>query len=199
MANPSQPGSGGMLADMQSSLNLVQLWARSASLPIELFVRQFGTWGPKYLGIGAIFGLVWPVVFMLFYQPHPDLIWIVRFWYVMIVMLLIHRIAGVIRRHRGYECHSVYIGSSWFEKVRGFEEPSRARVLEVGVAAVVSLFLYQVFKPLGAMLLLGTAAHAFNLFILELSMTARLRALRDAQIENECVMERYRQHLRKTV
>jgi hypothetical protein len=193
MANSSTPPSGGMLTDMQSSMNLLQIWSRSAALPIELFVRQFGTWGPKYLGIGALFGLVWPVAFMLFYQPHPQLNWVVRFWYVMIAMLLVHRFAGLIRRHRGYQPHSFYIGHSWFQLFKGWEEPKRARTVEVIVAAAVSLFLFLVLKPLGAFLLLGTAAHVFNLIVIEMSMTARLRALRDAQIENECVMARYRE------
>jgi hypothetical protein len=191
MANAA--GNTGGLKDTESALNLLQLWTRSASLPIELFVRQIGSWGPKYLGMGAVFGLAWPVCFAMLYGPHPDQYWVLRFWYAMVGMLVLHNVVGLIRRYRGYKPHTCYIGDSWFERMKGCTDPRRARAFEVLMATTVSLVLFQVVKPLGAFLLLGTAAHAFNLVVLELSMTARLRALQDAQIENEYVMARYRE------
>lgn len=191
MAAPTA-GTGGLLSDVQSNLNVFQLLTRSAALPVELCVRRFGTWGPRYLGLGVVPGLAWPVCFMLLYQPHPQLGWVGRFWLLMLGLLVAHNIAGVVRRARGYDPHSFYIGDSWLESVRGLRTPARARVAEVLAAAAVSLALLPVVKPLGAFLLVGTAAHAVNLLVLEVGMAARLRALRDAQIENEYVMARYR-------
>jgi hypothetical protein len=183
MAN--QNGSSGMLTDMQSSLNLFQLFTRSAALPVELLVRKWGTFGERYIGLAVLSGPCWVMLFGAFYGPHPQLYWLMYFLYLTLGLLVIHRVAGTVRRWRGYECHSNFIGESWFQRCRGFEEPHRARLLEVVVMGVVSFVLFLVAKPLGALLLIGVAAHVFNLMMIELSDAAKIRAMRDAQIENE--------------
>jgi hypothetical protein len=191
MANPN--GSSNMMSDMQSSLNVFQLFTRSASLGIELIVRRWGTWGNRYMGLSVLTGLMWPFFFAAFFGPHPQLRYVLWFVYLMVVLLVVHRITGFVRRWRGYQCHSVYIGDSWFERVRGFEEPHRARILEVVVMSVVSLVLFVIAKPVGAMLLIGVGAHVFNLMMIELSEAAKIRAMRDAQIENEHLRIRMQQ------
>jgi hypothetical protein len=189
MAN--QNGSSGMVTDMQSSLNLFQLFTRSAALPVEVLVRQWGTFGERYIGLMVLTGPCWVMLFGAFYGPHPQLYWLLYFLYTMVGLLVVHRVAGIIRRWRGYHCHSVYIGDSWFQRCRGFEEPHRARMLEVLVMGAIALVLFGIAKPLGALLLIGVGSHVFNLMMIELSDAAKIRAMRDAQIENEHLRTRY--------
>jgi hypothetical protein len=191
MAN--QTGSSGMVTDMQSSLNLLQFFTRSASLPVEVLLRQWGSFGERYLGLMVVTGPCWVMLFGAFYGPHPQLYWLLYFLYLVVGLLFIHRVAGLIRRWRGYWCHSVYIGDSWFQRCRGFAEPHRARMLEVLVMGAISVVLFGIAKPLGALLLIGVGSHVFNLMMIELRDAAKIRAMRDAQIENEHLRARYQQ------
>jgi hypothetical protein len=191
MAN--QQGSSSMLTDMQSSLNVMQLFTRSASLGIEVLVRKWGTWGDRYMGLQVLTGLMWPFFFAAFYGPHPQLKWVLWFVYLILGLLVAHRIAGVVRRWRGYQTHSLYIGDSVFERFRGFEQPHRARLLEVVAMTLFAFTFWVIAKPLGALLFIGVASHAFNLVMIELSDAAKIRAMRDAQIENEHLRTRYQQ------
>jgi hypothetical protein len=188
---PHPPDSS--FGDARDTANVARFFARAAALPVEVCLRRFGTWGDRYLGVASVFGLFWPLVFGAFYGPARGLAWLTFWWFVVLGLLLVHRVAGVVRRVRGYECHSRYAGDSWFLAVPGFGDPQRAYVLEVLTSALVAGVLAElVSKPLGAMLLVSTLAHAVNLALAHLADAARLRAMRDAEIEYRYYLALYR-------
>jgi|GEM_PF-2792659 len=180
----SQATQGGMGSDFRSGMNGIQFLCRCLSLPIEVCVRQFGTWGERFIGIEAVFGLLWPIAFAAFYGPYPGLNAVVLFWFGMIPLLVIHRLAGLSRRQKGYRCHSQYFGDSWFQLLPGFGKPSRAQTLEILVSIVLAIVVHEIVaKPLGTMLLISAFAHMVNLALVYQATAARLRSMHDAEIE----------------
>jgi hypothetical protein len=97
----------------------------------------------------SFLGVFWPLVFAALYGPDPGLPWLILLWLTVAGWLLLHRVARVIRRMRGYRGHSRYWGDSVFQQLLGFRTPRRAHTLEVVGTVVLAVFLLGVSKPLG--------------------------------------------------
>ena len=165
------------------------------AFPIVLWTTRLGTWGTRYLGLHAILGFLWPLVFATFHGRDPDVGAVVLFWQFSIVLLLAHRIEGVRLRRRGYQCHSLYWGRSWFEPMTvNLAKQRRARLLASLVAFIAGLVCCDALsKPLGILFILG----AVSKFVIDLqtfqATEARLRQMEDARLENDYYLDLYRQ------
>ena len=113
-----------------------------------------------------------------------------------IVLLLVHRAAGVVRRWRGYRCHSRFWGRSWLD--RGTDESSerRARTADSVLAAAIGFLVYVAGSaPLGVLLIVGGATKLLTDGIVFMATEARLREMEDARVETEYYADRFRQRI----
>lgn len=195
MTNQHQPGpgAGGPLADLRGKVNMALFLARAAALPVELCGRRLGTWGEKHLGVEAAVGLLWPPVFVAFHGPAPGLEAVLLAWAGMVMLLVAHRAAGADLRRRGYECHSRYAGESWFERLPKFRDPAQAHKFEVlmaGFAAAMAAAAGS--EPLARFLLIAAVAHAVTVGAAHRALAARVRGMRDAELEARYLADLHR-------
>lgn len=183
--------------DLKRQLNVAIALVDAVSFPTEVWTNRFGTWGPRYLGMQAVLGLIWPVVFGTFCGPHPRIGDLFQFWVLTMVLLLVHRVAGMVRRRRGYTCHSRYWGTSWFERGPGIKAQRRARTADaVAVSGVGLLFFSAGSVPLGAFLLIGGVAKLVSDGMHYHATAMRVQQMEDARIENEYYADLYRERNR---
>ena len=178
----------------RESVDLVLFACRVVAFPIELYVTRFGTWGPRYLDFSAVLGFLWPMVFFGLSgpQPEPEAVAILMFWWGSVILLLAHRVKGIVLRSRGYVCHSRYRGDSRFAPL-GEENSPKSDALEFLTTLSVSLAVLAVVKVLGTVLLIGSVALLVTRRMAQDMIEARLREMEDLQIENEFYGERFRQ------
>ncbi len=193
--NPQQQGpAGGPVADWRAGFNVLRFAARAAALPVEVFVRRFGTWGDRHLGMAALAGLLWPFLFMGLYGPDRGLGAVLDFWVAMAAALGLHRAAGLARRRRGEAVHSRDVGTSRFAGRPLVRSAQAAHGLEVVFALVAALLAFEgVSKPLGGFLLVSALGHCFTLCLAHQATDARLRAMRDAELEAGYYAHLYRE------
>ncbi|HEX4607817.1 MAG TPA: hypothetical protein VH092_06385 [Urbifossiella sp.] len=191
--NPPHERSPG---DLRQGTDQLLFLCRVLAFPVEICVTRFGTWGPQYLDFSSVLGFFWPLVFVGLTAPHPagEVRAVVLFWWGSLVLLLVHRVAGLRRRARGYRCHSRNRGASWFARVSDPVGSGRSNARDclavvgagIVIAAVVS-------RPLGLLLLLGSAALLATRLVMHLAIEARLREMEDLWIEHEFLAERFRE------
>ncbi|QJW98438.1 hypothetical protein [Frigoriglobus tundricola] len=194
----SQPSSsnGGFLDDLRQGHDQFLFLCRILAFPVQLCVTRFGTWGPRYLDFSAVLGFFWPVVFLAFAGPYPvgEGVAVIRFWWATLALLLIHRIAGVRRRAKGYLCHSRYWGESWFARPSDPPASDRSDAREfLAVFGIAVLLAAAVSRPLGVLLLIGCVALLVTRLVVRQAVVARLREMEDARIESEFYFERFRE------
>ena len=184
----------GAAADWRGAFNLLRFAARAAALPVEVFVRRWGTWGDRHLGVEALAGLAWPLLFLGLYGPDPGLGAVADFWAVMAAALVLHRMAGLARRRRGAVVHSRFVGVSRFEGLPLVRTVQAAHGLEIAFALAAALLAFAaVSKPLGGLLLASAVGHAVTLCLAHQATDARLRAMRDAELEAGYYADLYRE------
>ncbi|HEX4609313.1 MAG TPA: hypothetical protein VH092_14035, partial [Urbifossiella sp.] len=182
--NPPHERSPG---DLRQGTDQLLFFCRVVAFPVENCVTRFGTWGTRYLDFSSVLGFFWPLVFVGFSAPHSagDVRAVVLFWWGSLVLLLVHRVAGLRRRARGYRCHSRYRGASWFawesDRVGTGQSDARECLVVVGAGIVIAA---AVSRPLGLLLLLGSSALLATRLVIHLVIEARLRELEDLRIEH---------------
>lgn len=179
--------------DFRSNFNLMIGLMDVMAFPVLIITTRLGTWGTRFLGIHAVLGFFWPLLFATFHTQDPEVGGVFVFWFASIPILLAHRVEGLRKRNQGYRCHSLYWGRSWFQKS---DDPSRQRSSRV-LASLVALFggilvMGAVSKPLGLLFVLGAIAKLVTDAMTFQAIDARLRQMDDARFENEFVLDLYR-------
>ena len=175
------------MQDMRQNVNILVGLAQCISKPIESLLRRPGTWGERYMNLQAILGWIFCAMFSSLYRdqyppfyrsncnPMP------MFYLLLGItgMLLLHRVAGIWRRLRGYVCHSVYTGQSWFfgkeTTAKGFLEPFTL------IAFGVAFMGYNL--PLGAYLVICGIALGINGAYQTAADNVRIRQAKDEQLD----------------
>jgi hypothetical protein len=195
MQETEQPQQGG---DLKGNFNLLIGLCTIMAFPIEVCTTRFGTWGERYLNRLAMFGAFWPLVFVAFYGPRPQIGSVVLFWFLMVALLLVHRACGMWRRHRGYRCHSHYWGQCWLDRRDGLSGGRVRRQLMAIIILFVGLLCFKLLiKPLGALFMIGAIAKLFADSVAFQAVNARVRQMEDARIENEFFQTLWRQISRR--
>ncbi len=183
-------------SEMKQTFNLGSHLVYALAFPVVIWTTRFGTWGKRYLTTSAVMGIVWPLGLGVLYGPHPRLMDLFRFWLACIVLLLVHRVAGIVRRWRGYRCHSRSWGRSWLDRGNDESSERRARISESVLAAALGFLLYHAGSgPLGVLLMIGGVTKLLTDAIVYLATEARLREMEDAKMETEYFADRFRQRV----
>jgi hypothetical protein len=174
-----------MRENYQLLVGFGQLW----SAPVEMWLRRPGTTGDRNNGLHLVLGVFWILLFGALCNRPKETAPVVWFFCLTLLVLLIHRVAGIRRRSKGYRCHSRYTGQPWFPGrelwVKQWAEPTL--ILFVGIA------IAWVTQPLGAYLIGAAISQVVCTNYQIAAEEARIRALRDAQIEQLYLMERFRE------
>jgi hypothetical protein len=163
------------------------------AFPAVMLTTRSGTWGSRFLGLHAVLGFLWPLVFGAFYGPDPGLGAVLLYWQASILVLLVHRLHGVRRRAQGYRCHSLYWGESIFEKSSDADSKRARGFANVLLMAVGAGLCAEVSKPLGTLLIIAAVCKAVTEALTFQAVEARVRQMEDARIENSFYLDRYRQ------
>jgi hypothetical protein len=187
----------GFGSDYRARFNEMCVVARIAAFPITIWTTRFGTWGHRHLTGFALLGMIWLVVFAAFSEQDPRVGELNLFLVLSIGLLVVHRVAGVVRRQRGYRCHSRYWGDSRLDRGTGLEAQRKARLAEGMLVFGIGLLFYGLGSiPLGSFLMIGAAARYFSVILDFKAIDARLDQMEDARIENEGYAELYRERHR---
>ncbi|MDX1968577.1 MAG: hypothetical protein SFV23_15475 [Planctomycetaceae bacterium] len=184
---PQMPQPGDRLT-LASSFNGLNILANAHAVTLTPFFRtDFGSEGigmPGVIGIFLILG--WGSAF----NCYPMFI----FFIVWIAAVICQRVKTFINWRTGVISHSFYNGYPWL--VRRFfprlSEPN-AKAVEAfacfGIGGVIAQFV----PPLGWYLMLGLASILFSEAVIVEQSRRRLQAMRDAEIEQRYLAEKYRQ------
>lgn len=181
----SQPGDRLTLA---SSFNGLNVMANAHAVTLTpLFRTDFGSEGIGMHGlIGVFMILAWGCVFNCFPMFIYFLVWIAA--------VICQRVKTFINWQRGVISHSHYNGYPFL--VRRFfsrlSEPN-AKAVEAfacfGIGSVIAQFV----PPLGWYFMLGFGSILFSEAVIVEQSRRRLQAMRDAEIEQRYLAEKYRQ------
>jgi hypothetical protein len=182
--NPEQPM--GSLFDLRQSFDWLHLFSEAAAFPLNVWLTRPGTWGVRYIGIPAVCGVVWPLIFLAFQGPVPGILDVFRFWQLTFLMLFVHAFAGTVRRWRGYRPHSHFWGDSYWYGGAKVSRVRAARTLDCAVAFAVGYICLMLGSgSLGLFFFLGAGAKLIADGVQFQAVAARKRQFEDARIENE--------------
>ncbi|MCE9564622.1 MAG: hypothetical protein K8U57_21520 [Planctomycetes bacterium] len=177
------------MKDAKKAFNLLLFFAQVWSLPLEVYVRRGGTWGSKYMGFHCLLGMLFIPVFGAILFPKDDQTPFFGFMVFTGLMLVAHRIEGWKKQKAGYVVHSRYSGQSIFP---GNEFRAKS-VFEPALLAAVGGAVLYLSVPLGMYLMGGSVALSLVYSMAEEQDMARVRQMRDAQIEARYYAERARE------
>jgi hypothetical protein len=174
---------------MRENTSLLVGAAQCVCKPVEALLRVPGTWGERYMNFQAVLGLVFCLMFPAFYPGH-DPRPMAYLALTIVCFLIIHRIAGIWRRSRGYQQHSRYSGRPW---LKGKDEVGAKTTLEPLALIVIGMALLGYNLPLGAYLAICGIALWIDGAWQVAADNARLRDARDARIDAEWMQARMEQ------
>jgi hypothetical protein len=173
----------GMLEDAKRGFNVLLLLAFVWGTPVQIFCRKFGTWGSRNLSIHFLFGLGWPLLFWEVFCPRDPQWPFLLLAVLMIAGIVLHL---VLRDKHDKTKHSQYTGDS----ICGTGKHATTR--ECVLISLVGLVAFPVSPGMCAFLIgSGFASGFFHGWIQDRDK-ARIRAVRDAQLEQEYYMGLYR-------
>jgi hypothetical protein len=186
-----------MVEDFKSQYDVVVGLAQIVSFPVLVCTTRFGTWGSRYLGRHALFGFIWPMIFLMLYGPaRPnDQQAVLLFWYASFVLLIVHRFRAFQLRRAGHRCHSHYWGDTRTLRTGDEDHPRRARhTMSLAVFGLAFFAFHTITKPLAAMFIVGCIGKFINDLAVFHALDARQRQMEDARIENEYHIELQRKN-----
>jgi hypothetical protein len=179
--------------ELRKQMNLLLALTQIISAPLEPWLRQLGTFGERYFGFHLAAGLavllVGPVLFFPTTDPRPALAFLIATLFVM----AIHRLEAWKRRRKGFVCHSRYSGTPWLPG----EEVKAKTVWQPFLAVLSGAAMCLFSPPLGAWMVTAGVCLALSHGFQQEADKARIRAMRDAQIEAEYYTARYREEARR--
>lgn len=174
-------------ADVKNTFAAAATVAAVVAFPVVLCTTRLGTWGSRYLGFHALLGFFWPLLLAGFFGPQVRTDSLIAFWWVSLVLLLAHRARAHRRYRRGERCHSLYCGTSWFERPDGGLAGQRAgRATASLFALAVGLVIVALGdEPLGTLFAVGGCAKLVSDALSFQAVESRLRQMEDARLETE--------------
>ncbi|MGL6075188.1 MAG: hypothetical protein ACRC8S_13590 [Fimbriiglobus sp.] len=189
-----RPQETSFVDDWKKNWNLMSGLAQIMAFPIDIFSTRVGSWGSRYLTFFAVPGCFWPVFFGGFCGRHPRLGDLFLFWFISLLLLLMHRAIGIQRRLRGEVCHSRYWGRSWLQWGTSLASDRYARSLDALLALGLGIVLVSVgSQPLGAFLMVSAVAKLLSDGLEFHATEVRVQEMNDARIEQEYYARLYRE------
>lgn len=185
--NPSEPSATSQGFTLRQTANLIYLLASAHATCFTVFLRHgFGT---HALALHGPLALVLLLVYMVL-TGDP---WMLDFIGLWLIAVLVQRLRTVCLVASGVVWHSHYAGEPSFARGMPFVKTDRgARTVEQFVCVVVGLLLLPVSAELGVFVMAGGLSLAVVLGI-DLEITRnRVRAMRDAAIEQRHLATLYR-------
>ena len=169
------------MQEARDGLNLMVAAAATVSAALTPWTRRPGTWGERANGMFAVLGFLFvPVYGALWWPKEPQqALW--YFWGLTAVLLFIGRLRGVWLRRRGYVVHSQYNG----KPILPGPERTMKGVIQPLIVAAIGFCICSVNVPLGSYLMLAAGGQTVVAAFQGSMEQARLRQMRDAQLESE--------------
>ncbi|HEX4132934.1 MAG TPA: hypothetical protein VHZ24_23075 [Pirellulales bacterium] len=182
--HPSQ--SGGSLS-LRDSFNLMYMLASAHATCLTPMMRHsFGVEALGWNGLGAF--LVMGVAMMA--APGADMKSLFC-WWLMAFMLQRLRTMKLVRN--GWVAHSRYDGYPWLALQLPLVHDERtAKTIEPFLCLLGGMLLYPISEAVGQFVLLGIGSLSIKLSIERQTERVKLQRLRDAEIEQRSLIERYR-------
>lgn len=184
--------------DLRGGITILSFVCQVLAFPAILLTTRLGTWGPRFLGLWALAGFIWPFFFAAFHGPHSDLASVLLYWYFSIVWLLAHRLQHQKLVKQGYRCTTHFMGTSLSERGDDYETRKKARARDTLLFLLVSVCLLPVAEPLAKLFVLSGFAKLIVDGLTYQAVEARMRQMNDAQIQNEFYVELFRQRNRNS-
>lgn len=172
----------------RKQLGMLLAIAQMVCAPAEIWLRRGGTFGEKYLGYHLGMGLLLMFMAPPLFFPADDARPLLLAWGTTLVMAAAHRIKGAWLRRRGRLVHSQYSGDSVFGDGIWVKQH-----LEPGACIFGGLAMCFLSPPLGAWMIASGLCLGFCVAWNAERDAARVRAMRDAQIENSYYADRFKQ------
>lgn len=175
---------------LQALDNWASLIARSFALPMELILRR--GFGRDYFGLQAGIAtlalLFWPLL-----MPEANPLPMFVFFCLFLFLNGLHNVSGMIRRARGYVCHSRYSGRPWLMGVfRGWNEVTVKRQVEPFVGVIAGILLMGLSPQLGLLLIVSGMALG-HVVICDVEYDRRrAQDMYDAYLDQQATVEMFR-------
>lgn len=194
MRRPSQGqsnGQSGLVEEVRSSFNLAMNLAQAVGTTVLPLLRVPGTQGELAYGRHAALGFIFLMpLYSVFWQGQDGLNWLIGFWFLALVALAYQQSEGRRKRRSGYVVHSQYEGTPLLPGGSSHEVRSALEPLAVMASG---FFALSVSPPLGCWLLAAGLARGVDVHYQEQALQARLRQMKDAQLESEYLLSRFQE------
>lgn len=187
---PPQPQRG-FLDSSRDGLSLGMMLCSSWATSLEVFLHK--GMGHRYHGLQAAAVLLLVPFYSLAWSEY-DLRPLMCFLGAYVVMCLVTRVDGLLRRSRGMQQHSFYSGWPRLmgQKCR-IDEVAFKRFVEPVFALLAGYGLRQIDPPLGTYLMIGGVCMFLTVSAGQTVERARAVDMNDAVIEQEWIAERFRE------
>jgi hypothetical protein len=178
----------GQPSDFRKNIRMTMMLAQCISLVFAAILRIPGTTGSHLFRGHAAIGLL--ILFLAATLTHSPGLFLLFF--ASLVMMVLHKIIGAIRRQKGYMAHSGYVGLSWF----GWRANNYAAIRfgEPLIVFVFGLILHQhESAAVGSFLIVGAISLFLDCAWMAAADAAEARAVTDSRISQQYLMERVRQ------
>jgi hypothetical protein len=184
MHNPHQHQPFGM----RGAVNLLYVLVSGHATCVTPFVRR--NFGREALGRNGAVAFVILFLYMATYPRHLALQQFTFYWF---VMLILQRLKTLYLVRRGRSSHSRYDGDPYLGFLLPFvKEYKAAWIIEFLALMAVGIWLSNLDAPLGKLIIVSAVCLIVRTAIDEDIVRRRLHAMRDAEIEQRVLLDRYR-------
>jgi hypothetical protein len=172
---------------MASSFNAANFLSYAYSLAFLVFLRtNFGREGIGIQGLVTVFLILGYGSFAQCYAMFP-------FFLLWFLAVICQRARQFVNWRRGVNIHSYYNGDSWLSK-RLFPRLSErnAKAVDAFLCLAIGGVIAQFDKPFGFFIMGGFGAILFTEAVIVETTKRRLQTMRDAEIEQRYLAERYK-------
>jgi hypothetical protein len=173
---------------MRGVVNLLYVIVSGHATCVTLFVRR--NFGREALGRNGVVAFLILFIYMAAYPRHLMLRQFTFYW---LAMLFLQRLKTMYLVSRGLSHHSRYDGYPYlgflFPLVKGHRGAS---LVECVVIMGCGIWLSSLDAPLGQLIIVSAVCLLIRTAIDESIVRRRLQAMRDAEIEQGVLLERYR-------
>jgi hypothetical protein len=185
LANFQQKGGG---FGIRGVINLLYLVVSGHATCVTPFVRR--NFGSEALGRNGAIALIILVVYMVAYPTHRALVNLGGLWFLMVILQRLK--TGRLLR-KGFVVHSRFDG----EPFLGFIVPfvtryQTASFIEFLALLIFGIWIASIDAALSRLVVVSAVCLVIKMTIEEEIVRKRLRAMRNAEVEQRSIVERYR-------
>jgi hypothetical protein len=138
----------GVFQNADAAMNIFYWFCSMWAASVEVMLRH--SFGQRYLGLQAAAVLLWIPLFISLWG-HPSALPLLSYLLLYVVILVVHRVQGAVRWHRGVREHSYYSGRPHISKLVGrLDELPIKTFIEPGIVLAAGSLLCGLAEGMGA-------------------------------------------------